>query len=102
MIKREVIEKMFASYPELKYTPYDLSRRDEKLQEDLDEYAYALFDTNIEEMEDGTLNYLSEDYLFCRRWQKLGGQILIEPKIKLNHVGTHVFKAEKLEINTQD
>lgn len=102
MIKRGVIEKMFKSYPEFKYTLNKETQTATNIEEDLDKYAYALFDTNIEEMEDGTLNYLSEDYLFCRRWQKLGGQILIEPKIKLNHVGTHVFKAEKLEINPQD
>ncbi len=35
--------------------------------------------------------YLSEDYTFCRMWQKIGGDIWLDPNIKLNHVGQYVF-----------
>ena len=33
----------------------------------------------------------SEDYHFCRRWRDLGGQILLEPTIRLGHVGTWIY-----------
>ena len=49
---------------------------------------YAFFDTSINEI---SKRYLSEDYTFCRRWQKIGGNIWLDPDIKLNHVGQYVF-----------
>jgi hypothetical protein len=105
MIKREVIEKMMESYPELKHQPgRNILKASSPVYktEDILKYTYALFDTNIEEMENGVLQYLSEDYLFCRRWQKLGGKVLLDPEIKLNHIGAHVFRGESLEIKCVD
>lgn len=49
----------------------------------------AFFDTSIEV---GTDRYLSEDYTFCRRWQSVGGQVWIDPKIVLNHHGTFTYR----------
>lgn len=37
--------------------------------------------------------FLSEDYLFCDRWRELGGEVLIDPAIPLDHIGTRVFNA---------
>lgn len=83
MIKRHVIEKMCQAHPELQYN------NDINVEKHLDQYTYALFDTIIEE---GTRRYLSEDYTFCRRWQKLGGQIWLDPAINLNHYGSIPFR----------
>jgi len=102
MIKREVIKKMFESYPELRYSLNQQTLEKSSVKSDLKKYTYALFDTNIEEMEDGSLSYLSEDYLFCRRWQKIGGKVLLDPEIRLDHVGAYVFKGEALEIKSLD
>jgi hypothetical protein len=52
---------------------------------------HALFDTTIDE--DG--RYLSEDYTFCRRWQKMGGTIWLDPEIVLDHFGTIVYMGNK-------
>jgi hypothetical protein len=35
--------------------------------------------------------YLSEDYMFCRRWQKLGGKIHVALGAQLTHTGAHTF-----------
>jgi hypothetical protein len=40
--------------------------------------------------------YLSEDYAFCRRWQNLGGEVWMDPQVKLNHFGAHLFEGRKL------
>jgi GT2 family glycosyltransferase len=81
-IKREVIEKMMEAYPETKYyTQTDTGS---------EEY-YALFDTMID---DG--RYLSEDYTFCRRWQKIGGKIWMHPKVTLNHMGSYLYRGREL------
>ena len=82
LIKREVIEKMIKNYPETKYMP---EVYDDPSQKGLPKYA--LFDTMIDEG-----RYLSEDYTFCRRWQRMGGKIYVDPNIILDHVGTYTFK----------
>jgi len=38
--------------------------------------------------------YLSEDWVFCRRWQKLGGQVYACPWIKLSHFGMMGFEGD--------
>jgi hypothetical protein len=38
--------------------------------------------------------YLSEDYAFCQRWRALGGEILLDLKSKLTHVGPDHFKGD--------
>ena len=86
LIKREVIEKMIKNYPETKYMP---EVYDESSQQGMPKYA--LFDTMIENGK-----YLSEDYTFCRRWQKMGGKIYVDPSIVLDHVGTYTFKGANI------
>ena len=58
-------------------------------------YCYAFFDTHIDEED---RRYLSEDYRFCRLWQKLGGEIWLDPKTELNHVGTYTFEGNVKQI----
>jgi len=89
MIKREVIQKMTEAYPELQYN------NDINVDKELDKYTYALFDTIIEEE---SKRYLSEDYTFCRRWQKLGGDIWLDPNVSLNHFGTIPFRGNPFVI----
>lgn len=82
IVKREVIEKMIEAHPELHY------KNDSSIDPKFNPYCYALWDTMIDPDD---LRYLSEDYTFCRRWQKLGGEIWIDPNTKLNHVGSFTF-----------
>lgn len=49
---------------------------------------FALFDC---ERDDASLSYFSEDYTFCQRWRRLGGQCWLDPHILLEHHGTARF-----------
>lgn len=87
MMKRHVLEKMVKSYPEtMYYFDKDLTVPQEERK------RYALFDTLIDD--DG--RYLSEDYTFCRRWQKLGGKVHLDSRVMLNHTGTSTFLGQPI------
>lgn len=85
LIKREVIEKMITQFPELHYV--DSIGLDPKY----DPFKYALFDTEIDPE---TKEYLSEDYLFCKRWREMGGKIWADLSITLTHMGYYSFKGD--------
>jgi hypothetical protein len=82
MFKRSVIEKMAIAYPNTKYTD-DVGF----LNSTQTAYAYALFDCGVEDD-----HYYSEDWLFCHRWTKMGGNIYIDVGINLIHTGNEDFK----------
>lgn len=82
-VKRGVFERMFEAYPDLKYV------NDIKLDPKYEPFLYALYDTLIDPE---SRRYLSEDYAFCRLWQALDGEIWLDPRTGLNHVGHYVFK----------
>lgn len=82
IIKREVIEKMIAAYPEL-YFNNDLN-----LDPEFEKWTYLFFDC-MHEPE--SKRYLSEDYAFCRRWQAIGGEVWLDPCVSLDHVGHFTF-----------
>ena len=83
IVKREVIEKMVETHPELHY------KNDSSIDKKFNPYCYALWDTEIDPDD---RRYLSEDYAFCRRWQRMGGEIWVDPNTKLNHVGSFTFE----------
>ena len=82
-IKKEVIQKMFDHFPELKYV------NDINVDQKFEPYMYALFDTMIDPE---SRRYLSEDYMFCRLWQQMGGDVWLDPRTALNHVGHYTFR----------
>jgi hypothetical protein len=77
MIQRGMMEQMMSAYSETKYVD-DV----QFLQEHENAMAYALFDCGVREG-----HYFSEDWLFCDRWSKLGGEIYIDVSINLCHTG---------------
>jgi hypothetical protein len=91
LIKREVIEKMIASYPDL-YFNNDLS-----MDPEFAKWTYLFFDC-MHEPE--TKRYLSEDYAFCRRWQALGGEVWLDPIVNLDHIGHFTFNGSVSNIFT--
>jgi len=97
MIRRDAIESMQKSYPELHYTgdlAGDSFRQDligkEDHKEKLKQNLYSLFDTSHDK--DANNAYLSEDYTFCRRWQRINGKIWLDSTINLNHIGRKIYK----------
>ena len=80
---------MVQAHPELHY------RNDSNIGEQYEKHCHALFDTMLDPDDN---RYLSEDYTFCRRWQKLGGKIWIDPQTKLNHVGSYTFEGDVAKI----
>jgi hypothetical protein len=85
MIRRQALERMCASYPQLQY------RRDHSIDAGtVSENRFALFESLI--TEDGT--YLSEDFSFCQRWTDIGGEIWADLNSRLNHIGPMTFCGE--------
>jgi hypothetical protein len=41
-----------------------------------------------------TGTYLSEDFTFCWRWRKIGGQIWLDQKSELTHIGCYEFEGK--------
>ena len=38
--------------------------------------------------------HCSEDYFFCRAWREIGGEVWMNPRVRLKHIGTHVFSGD--------
>jgi len=82
LIKRKVIENMQKAFPSTKYVD-DVNF----LQPHENTNAYALFDCGVEEG-----HYFSEDWLFCHRWSKMGGDIYIDVTVNLTHTGIEDYR----------
>jgi hypothetical protein len=91
LVKREVFDKMKDAYPNIHYKPDHVGQKNF----DGSRYIHAYFDTVIDYKESitggGSDRYLSEDYMFCQMWRKIGGQIYLCPWMKTQHVGTYAF-----------
>jgi hypothetical protein len=81
MFKRDVYVKLCAAHPETKYVD------DVGLGKQYEPTMYSIFDCEI----DAKGHYLSEDWLFCRRWAAIGGEIWAHGKVLLNHIGHYEF-----------
>lgn len=88
LVKREVILKMIAAHPELKY------RDNIGIGAQFEPFMYGLFDTMIDP--DG--NYLSEDWTFCYLWRLMGGKVFADTGIKLDHTGYHKYAGDLDEL----
>jgi hypothetical protein len=91
MVKRGVFSKMEQAYPTIRYKPDHVGQANF----DGSRYIHAFFDTVIDTTESitggGSDRYLSEDYMFCQMWRKIGGEIFLCPWMKTQHIGTYAF-----------
>jgi len=92
LFKRNVYEKLIAAHPECKYVD------DVGLGKQFEPMMYSIFDCKIDEKG----HYLSEDWLFCRRWQELGGEIWAHSKVLLNHVGHYEYAGDLDKLKIMD
>jgi hypothetical protein len=86
LIKRECLIKMKEAYQDLKYVSDQILNGKEFNSEN----TYLFFDT----MKDEDGRYLSEDYAFSRRWQKIGGKIYADIGSNLSHIGQYRFSGK--------
>jgi hypothetical protein len=94
MIKRAAMEKLRDAHPELRYRRVHYAGSDAFAEST---NRYALFDTMIDPV---TGEYLSEDFAFCRRWTDLGGEIWLDLRSKLSHMGQQEFAGDLMQILT--
>ena len=93
MVKREVFAKFRDAYPQLRYKPDHVGQ----VNFDGSRYIHAYFDTVIDSKENGGFGsdrYLSEDYMFCQWWRRIGGQVWLCPWMKTHHIGTYAFTGD--------
>ena len=86
LIKKEALLKMVKEYPELHYNTDQILNGKEYDSKN----TYLFFDT----MKDEDGRYLSEDYAFSRRWQKIGGTIWADLSSELIHYGQYKFQGQ--------
>lgn len=120
LVKREVFDAFKEAYPRLNYKPDHVGQANF----DGSRYIHAYFDTvidtgytfddvhrlmtraangeNVQEEfaklleieKTASHRYLSEDYMFCQYWRKIGGKIWLCPWIKTQHIGTYAFTGD--------
>ena len=92
LIKRNVFNKMKVAYPHLKFTNdqhLGQPHEDKFKYHETSDWNYAFFDTMIDP---DSKRYLSEDYAFCRLWQKIGGTVYADVFSGVTHYGTYSFR----------
>ena len=88
LVERSVFDKFRDAYPELRYKPDHVGQPNF----DGSRYIHAYFDTVIDH---GVSDrYLSEDYMFCQWWRKIGGKIWLCPWMRTHHIGTYAFTGD--------
>jgi hypothetical protein len=73
-LRRDALKTMIAKYPELEYR--DPSGR----------ILHCLFDTSLTNG-----RFSGEDFTFCDRWRGTGGDVWVDPDIRLSHIGSKTF-----------
>ena len=94
LIKRNVFEKMIEKIgDQIKYINDLPTTTEDGLSVKIDiKEQYAFFNAEIDPK---TKRYLSEDYLFCKRWvEDCNGEIYIDTKSQLTHTGTWSFRGD--------
>lgn len=81
LIKKEIVTKLWNKHRELEIVTDNTSQ--------VDEVICGLFCCKIKNKQ-----YLSEDYSFCDRVNEINGEVWINVKHNLNHIGKHVFRSD--------
>jgi hypothetical protein len=88
LIQRATLLAMIDHYPDLVYTTA-LAGQNRAIPEG--ERNVALFDCIIDPT---TRRYLPEDYSFCKRWTDMGGEVWVDLRSKLTHIGAHSYNGD--------
>jgi hypothetical protein len=90
LIRRDCVEQMCSAYFNTCW--YRSDPKDKARQR----IEVALFDSSFEDAPGFGRRYLTEDYTFCRRWQKIGGDVWCLLDAKLTHTGTKIYRGSAL------
>jgi hypothetical protein len=85
-IKRRVFDRLIAAYPDLRYVP-DWPEGSAPG----DGVHYRFFDVTVDPE---SRRYLSEDYGFCRLWEKIGGEMYVDANSNLSHAGERLYTGD--------
>jgi hypothetical protein len=88
LIQRATLLAMIDRHPELVYTTA-LAGQNRVIP--ADERNTAVFDCMIDPV---TRRYLPEDFSFCKRWKDMGGEVWIDLRSRLTHVGAHAYNGD--------
>lgn len=88
LIERQVILDMQYAHPEWMYLSDSMQTRFQPMWSTFD---CGIYDADIH---GGPGRYLSEDYRFCREYQKMGGRVMLILDDRLEHTGTYTFKGK--------
>jgi len=92
LIKRAVFDRMIPAYPDLRFVP-DMH---DSVPGDV---YFRFFDVM---MDPASGRYLSEDYGFCRLWERLGGEIYVDANSNLSHQGGKIYRGNFAESLVRD
>jgi len=73
-LRRDALETMIAKYPDLEYRDHSGRK------------MHCLFDTSL-----ANGRFCGEDFTFCDRWRAIGGDVWVDPDIRLSHIGSKTF-----------
>jgi predicted O-methyltransferase YrrM len=90
-IKREVFDKMYAAYPDLRYEENVIKVEGRNISE-----AYDLFGMGIDHERK---RYTTEDFYFCKRWRDIGGELWCYPDVDFDHIGRKAYSGNFHEYN---
>lgn len=92
LIHRSVFEKLEAAglAPE-----YKLGSNDPDVNTHKTNRAY--FKSGVREVDNRGAHWLSEDYMLCHEWRGLGGKIMLDTKIALEHIGDLKYPINAVE-----
>jgi hypothetical protein len=82
-IKRKSSSGWREAYPNLKYKENVVKTVNRKIEEAYDFFGMGIDDTRG--------RYTTEDYMFCKRWRDIGGQLWIYPDIDFDHIGRKAY-----------
>lgn len=80
LLSRNCAERMIQSYPELSYRTADG-------QDEVGVFMPLIVNRA----------YLNEDFAFCYRWKAIGGKVLVDGAISLDHIGPYVYSGSWLD-----
>lgn len=93
MISRAALQKFADSYPEYNYRPDHVRTEHFDGSREIMMFFQA-------EVDPDTKRYLSEDYWFCQKSQKIGLKTWLCPWMKTQHVGSYIFGGSLADLAT--